>query len=217
MKLRKLVLALVTLFSVTAMAQEDLGIERYKHNEYYEGYVVDLSGKKTEGYIRFYNRESIQKNVTFYLDKNNKKTKIKYKVKDLKEYKFGDRIYQPVPYAGSINKSIRGLYLMEDGCIQKYMFYDYDKDQSSIKKKDSESIEEYYARLYPPTMLITKRGSEEVRAEEWFLLGFAKKMVDLVGDNAELSDKITNKEKGYKAISGSIGKIVSEYNASCSM
>lgn len=218
MNLKKLLLAIVT-FSTMALNAQDFGIEAFRGGEYYAGYVMDLNGKKTEGYIRFSDRVSIQSKVVFYLDKNNKKTKIKYNSKDLKEYKLADRLYRCVPYSGEMGKSTRGLYLIEDKCIEKYMFYELKQSEKSIDKRDTESMEEYKARIYPSWVVYKKKGTNLVKGEEYYLIGFVKKMLALIGDNAALSAKISNKEKGYKALSGdgTIEKIINEYNDACKM
>ena len=43
-------------------------------------------------------------------------------------------------------------------------------------------------------------------------LGYKKKMMKLLGDYTELSDKIAAKEKGYKFLDGKTNEVVHEYN-----
>ena len=58
-----------------------------------------------------------------------------------------------------------------------------------------------------------KNGDEYPKTNDYFALGFAKKMAEYISDNDVLSSKVKNKEKGYKMLQ--ILKIIDEYNAAC--
>ena len=88
------------------------------------GYIVDASGKKTEGYIKYQNRYTMQNEVLFYTDKDDKKSKQDLKTKDLKEYMVADKLYHCINYSGGLSGSaIRANLVVEDGCITQYVWY----------------------------------------------------------------------------------------------
>ena len=65
MKLKVTLLSLFAVFSISIFAQ-DWSTDVYKYGEEYPGYVIDASGKKIEGYIKYQNRYEMQNSVLFF-------------------------------------------------------------------------------------------------------------------------------------------------------
>ena len=206
-------LLLSTFIGTFAFAQ-DWSSDVYKFREQYPGYVITASGEKIEGYIEYSDCYTLQKNIVFYAEKGNKKTKVKYSAEDLLEYKMADKVWHVIHYSGGLmKKPLRGNLLVNTGCIAEYRWYEQAENFSSIRKQDGESDAEYHARLYPSTVLYLKKGDEYPVSLDYFAFSFAKKMAEYVSDQPELSAKVANKEKGYGMIS--LLDIIAEYNKNC--
>lgn len=213
MNLRTLVATGLVLLLSTAYAQ-DWSSDVYKGGELYPGYIIDADGKKTEGYIKYQNRYTMQNEVLFYTDKDDKKSKQDLKTKDLKEYKVADKLYHCINYSGGLSGSaIRANLVVEEGCITQYVWYNRAENWAILQKGASETEEEFMARMYPSVMVFMKPGDEKPRSLDYFGLSFAKKMAEYVGDNKELAKKVEDKEKGYGMLN--ILPIITEYNAAC--
>lgn len=206
--------ALFTLVNFSLFAQ-DWSTDVYKFGEQYPGYVIDKDGKKTEGFIKYRNRYVMQNDVIFFTEKGNKKTKVKYKTADLKEYKVADKLYHCINYSGGLSKkAIRANLLVKEGCIMEYVWYNRDENWTTMRKKSGESDKEFMDRMYPPkTVYYNKQNNKQPRTTDYFAMGFAKKMSEYISDNAELSKKVAGKEKGYRMLK--ILNIIAEYNESC--
>jgi hypothetical protein len=213
MNIRTLVATGLALLLSTAYAQ-DWSSDVYKGGELYPGYIIDADGKKTEGYIKYQNRYTMQNEVLFYTDKDDKKSKQDLKTKDLKEYKVADKLYHCINYSGGLSGSaIRANLVVEEGCITQYVWYNRAENWAIMQKGASETEEEFMARMYPSVMVFMKPGDEKPRSLDYFGLSFAKKMAEYVGDNKELAKKVEDKEKGYGMLN--ILPIITEYNAAC--
>ncbi|HOP43530.1 MAG: hypothetical protein R2810_09555 [Flavobacteriales bacterium] len=213
MNLRALLFSVAGLALITAHAQ-DWNPEVYRLGEKYPGYIIDADGKKTEGYIELKDRYSMQNDVEFYTDKDDKKTKQKLKSKDLKEYQVADKLYRCINYSGGLSGSaIRGNLVVEDGCITQYVWYNRAENYMIMQQGANESHEEFMARMYPSVMVFHKEGDDKPRSVDYFGLKFPQKMSEYVADNADLARKVADKEKGYGMLR--ILEIVQEYNASC--
>ncbi len=215
MKLKTLVFSAFMLTTFIMMAQTpDWSTDVYKYGTLYPGYIIDADGKKTEGFIKYRNRYSLQNNILFYTDKNDKKSKTKYKGEDLTEYKVADKLYHVIHYSGGLlKKPLRGNLVVKEGCITEYIWYDREDNYSSMRKKSGETDEEFMNRVYPPTQVFLKDGEDEVRKPAQFLVKFSEKMSEWVGDNLDLAGKVAAKEKGYKMLN--ILQIIEEYNHNC--
>lgn len=215
MKLKNLLFSAFMLTTFFMMAQTpDWSSDVYKYGEIYPGYIVDSKGNKTEGFIKYQNRYSLQNNILFYTDKDDRKSKKKYKAEDLKEYKVADKLYHVIHYSGGLlKKPLRGNLVVNEDCISEYVWYDRDENYSTMRKQSGETQEEFLNRLYPPTTLFLKDGEEEVRTIASFALKFSKKMSEWIGDNLDLAGKVAAKEKGYKVLN--LLQIIDEYNESC--
>ena len=199
---------------LSAVSAQDWSSSVYKGGELYPGYIVDAEGKKTEGYIKFQNRYTMQNEVLFYTDKDNKKTKQDLKTKDLKEYKVADKLYHCINYSGGLlSSAIRANLVVEEGCITQYVWYNRAENWAIMQKGANETEEEFMARMYPSVMVFMKPGDEKPRSLDYFALKFADKMAEYVGANKELAKKVADKEKGYGMLN--ILPIITEYNAAC--
>ena len=137
MKLKTLLLT-VSVFAVTIINAQDWTSDTYKYGQQYAGYIIDSKGKKIEGFIKYQNRYTMQNQVMFYGEKDNKKTKQKYSTSDLKEYMVGDKLYHCIHYSGGLmKKPIKANLLVEDGCIAEYRWYDRDDNYLSMRKKSN--------------------------------------------------------------------------------
>lgn len=208
---KKLLVSLVALSAFVSFSQ-DWDPSIYKQGEQYPGYVIDNKGNKIEGYIKYTNRSSIQSIVYLYKEKDNRKTKTRYKAKDLKEYKMADKMYHCIAYSGGLSKkAIRGNLLVEDGCISYYKWYN--GSDIPARRNPGENYEAYMNRIYPPVTVYRNTNTNVIKTNDSFILGFAKRMSAFVKDDAELAAKVKGKEKGYRMLS--IMKIMEEYNTNC--
>ena len=213
MKLKSL---LFSAFMLTAfiMVAQDWSTDVYKYGTLYPGYVIDEDGKKTEGFIKYQNRYSLQNDLLFYTDKDNKKSKVKYKTQDLTEYMVADKLYHVIHYSGGLlKKPLRGNLVVNDGCITEYVWYDRADDHLQMRKTGGETDNEFLDRKYPPSQLFLKDGEEEVKKPAKFLLKFSEKMAEWIADDLDLAGKVAAKEKGYKMLN--LLQIIDEYNENC--
>lgn len=213
MKIKGLLLALIAFMGMTASAQ-DWSSDVYKIGEEYPGYIIDTKGKKTEGFIKYRTRYSMQNEVHFFTEKGNKKTKVKFKAADLKEYMVADKLYHCINYSGGLMaKPIKANLVVKEGCIMEYVWYDRADNFMTMQRTSGESDEDFYARMYPRSTVYYKPGDDKPVTTDYFALKFAKKMAEYVASNKELSAKVAAKEKGYKMLS--ILSIIEEYNTAC--
>jgi hypothetical protein len=209
--MKGIILALFAFVAINASAQ-DWSNDVYKQGDIYPGYMIDKAGKKTEGFIEMRNRYAMQNTILFYSDKNNKKSKLKIKSETLSEYSVAEKTWRCINYSGGLSKkTIKGNLLVEDGCISTYAFYTYESGVNT--RLEGETSEMFANRKYPKTIVLHKVGDEKPVTEDYFLLGFVKKMAEYIAANEELAQKVLNKEKGYKLFS--IDAIMDEYNEQC--
>jgi hypothetical protein len=212
MKLKAILFSAFMLSSLIMLAQPVWSSDLYQYGELYPGYIIDAAGKKTEGFIKYTDRVSLQTDILFYPDKNDKKTKIKYSAEDLTEYMMADKVYHVIHYSGGLfTKPLNGNLLVADGCIKQYMHYK--KETDPVTKSPTEAQTEYEARLYPSTVIFKKDGNDEVKSSADMGIGFAKDMPAWIEDQPELAEKVANKEKGYGFLQ--MHAVIDEYNANC--
>ena len=210
----RILLSTVLLIATTASNAQDWSSDVYRSGELYPGYIIDATGKRTEGFIKLQNRYTMQNEVLFYTDKDDKKSKQDLKTKDLKEYKVADKLYHCINYSGGLSGSaIRANLVVKEGCIVEYVWYNREENWALMQKGASETEEEFMARVYPSVMVYMKPGDEKPRSLDYFGLKFADKMSEYVADNKDLAKKVADKEKGYGMLN--IQPIIAEYNAAC--
>jgi hypothetical protein len=203
--MRKTVIAgFFILINLLAFGQ-DWSPDIYRVGEKYPGYIIKNDGTKIEGYLLAYGRCALnpftpdnQTKVTFYSNPNDKKTKIDYKPEDLKEYVIADKHYVTMNYSGGLfDKPVRFVLVRKEGRIKTCVWYEMDPNQASTGKPYIEKE-------------VLQKGDEKPIEVTSLVLGFVKKMSELVKEYPELVAKITNKEKGYNVLN--IDKIILEYN-----
>ena len=205
---------MLAIIGITNIVAQDWSSSVYKPGTRYPGYLITSKGDTLNGYIKYTDRYQLQNTVEFYLDKDDKKSLTKYKAQDLTEYKMADKTYHVIRYSGGMMKEpLKGNLLVNAGCISEYVWYNKAENFYSLRMSPNETQEEFEARLYPPKQLYHKAGDKYPMTLEDFALGFRKKMADYVKDQAELSKRIADGEKGYGLLN--IDAIIAEYNANC--
>lgn len=213
MKIKVWGVALFVLFSLTVNAQ-DWSTDVYKYGESYEGYVIEKSGKKIEGFIKYRNRFAMQEDIIFYKDKDNPSSKKKYMPEDLKEYKVGDKLYHCINYSGGATLgTIKANLFIADGCIKTYTWYDRADSYNSLQKREGESDEDFGNRMFPPSTVYFKEGDGMAVNDAYFEANFEKNMAAYISDNKELSKKVKSGASGYHFIN--IADIFAEFNKGC--
>ena len=178
--------ALVLLTSANLSAQD------YRVGQIYEGYIIKNDGSRVEGFIRY---GSLQQNsgiCEFYTDKNNRKTRKKYKVKDIAGYKVGSEEYISVVFRSVLKQRVFAK-IESKGHIMVL----------AIAEPSSENPGTY------EYVMGLKKGDEDAIGVARFVR-FAKQMSEYISDYEELAEKVKNKEKGYRLLS--MMEIIEEYN-----
>ena len=189
------------LLSMSIHAQDWAG---YRVGVIYPGYIIKTDGTKIEGYLEAQDKatsadspfgNSNQSRVVFFTDPKDKKSKVIYKPEDLTEYQIADKTYRSINYSGGlISKPLRFVLLVKDGEIAQYCWYEKEGNYPNINVTEKEVFQKKGGKTFDGTVLI----------------GFAKKMSEIVSDYPELSQKIANHENGYSA--ANIYNIIEEYN-----
>lgn len=189
----------------------DLEIEK---NRQYEGYIVDLSGDTTHGFIQFADRVTIQEQVYFFLEKSNKKTDTLLFPADLLWYHFLNKTYQCINYSGGLSSQlIKGNLVLERNCISKYVWFRYADNFASQHKAADESNSDFMERLYPSNEVYYHLKQRKSVTLDHFILDFERRMADFLVENEELVAKIRKRDRGYG--SNDVLDIIAEYNESC--
>ncbi len=192
------IIALVIIFvfsSGNANAADELRIG-YK----YPGYIIKNNNDTIYGYIKYNNVVKNQKKCEFFKNEMDKKPSKVYSTKDLKGYLVSSTLYKTINYSGGLfSKPLRFLEVSKDGELTMFVFY----EEGSIP----------YNTERPTTMVYYKwhdKNFPKPITNEKFAFSFAKKVSKYVADNKELSNKVKNKEKGYKLVN--LYEIIDEYN-----
>lgn len=164
---------------------------KYELFEFYEGYIITETGEKQRGYIRYLDESDRYEKVVF--KKEHKGKKQRFKAKDIAGYKVADVVYHAIQYEDIPFKSNRFLVLEKEGCLNLYSYRKLNNGAWEAEK-------------------ILKNKDRAVTTQK-FVLGFAKKMAEMVADDKELASKIRNKEKGYSLLN--MEAIIDEYNSRC--
>jgi len=194
----------------------DWSPELYRVGKMYPGYIIKLDGDTVQGFIKADSRCSIggigssnQNSAAFYLNETDKKPVEKYKPGEIKGYKVADKVYESITYSGGLMKKPNFNIVVSDGKIRVYEWYSTVENYMSLHQQSGESWQDYDNRCYETKTLFAKDPTEPI---ELGMLGmqFAKKMPELISDNAEMAKKVADKEKGYKFID--MFAVVEEYN-----
>jgi hypothetical protein len=179
------VLAAFVLLMTTNLVAQD-----YISNNFYEGYVVQNDGSRLEGFILYGTLEQNKSEVTFYTDKKNRKTKQKFKTKDVAGYKVGSEEYISVTYRSVLKQQVFAK-VESKGHIMVL----------GVAEPSQEGGWAYTMAL--------KKGDEDAIGTARFI-NFAKQMSEFVEDYEELAKKVADKESGYRLLS--MMAIIEEYN-----
>jgi len=215
MKMLKLFGLLTLICPVIGTAQEDtLALER---GTIYPGYIITSDNDTIEGWVLNINLWLNQQMTFYYDDPDNHDGRIKYKAKELKGYRVGNRIYDHMKYEGKYSSHKHNFFLREiDGPMSCYVWY-YDPDRSKLSPVDMSLDDLSDALLFDEDelstqLLIRNTDGEIVNLDQLkYLVNFDKNMSKLVSDYPELSEKVRNKEEGYKWINAK--EIIAEYNS----
>lgn len=196
-KTKVLAIAIFALFSsyasIAQMGTDDFTYSNYRYGERYEGYVVTTAGDTLKGFIEYRNETENQEKCLFYDNPTSLKPTQKYTPKDLKAWSVADKFYTTAAH-GLITKEKNFILVVSLGHIRKMKWYWYD-DQKFPKELKTDDL--------------LQKGDEKPVSPAKFIM-FAKNMSEFVSDDAELSTKVKNKEKGYGLIH--MEDILKEYN-----
>jgi hypothetical protein len=195
----------------------DWSPEIYQVGKKYPGYIIQLNGDTVHGFLKADNRCSIggigssnQNTAEFYLNESDKKPVDKYKPDEIKGYMIADKLYESISYSGGLLKKPNFNLVITDGAIRVYEWYSTVENYSLIQKQSGEDWKAYDARRFETKTIVAKDPSSPI---EYGILGmqFAKKMPELIADNAEMAKKVADKEKGYTFLN--MFAVIEEYNA----
>lgn len=177
--------AICLIFSTNDVAAQD-----YRANSFYEGYVVKKDGSRLEGFILYGTMEQNKGLAVFYTDKNNRKTKQKFKTKDIAGYKVGSEEYISVTYRSVLKQRVFAK-VESKGQIMVL----------SVAEPGENGAWSYNMAL--------KKGDEDAIGTARFI-NFAKQMSQYISDYEALATKVKNKEKGYRLLA--MLDIIAQYN-----
>ena len=184
---------LLCLFLIVFLGTHINAQEKYELFEFYEGYIITKTGKKQPGYIKYLDERDRYEKVIF--KKKHKSKKQRFKAKDIAGYKVADVVYHAVQYEDIPFKSNRFLVLEKKGCLSLYSYRKFNNGAWETEK-----------------ILMNKDAAVTSKK---FVLGFAKKMAEMIENDEELASKVRNKEKGYSLFN--MEAIIDEYNNRCNL
>lgn len=211
-----LVLSATTFAQETIASSADWDPKVYQVGKKYPGYVITNEGDTVNGFIKAQMRCAIagvgnsnQNEVEFFTHEEDKKATVKYKPDDIKGYKIADKVYESISYSGGLMKKSNFNLVITDGAIRVYEWYSTKEGFSMINQQSGESWKDYDARRFDTKTIIAKDPSAPME-HSTLGLSWAKKMPDLISDNADMAKKVANKESGYKFIN--MFEVIDEYN-----
>ncbi|WP_343605704.1 hypothetical protein [Fluviicola sp.] len=212
----------VMLLSVMTYAQEtisstaDWDPKVYEVGKKYPGYVITLDGDSIQGFLKAKTRcsngglgASNQNEAEFYAHEEDKKPTAKYKPGEIKGYKIADKVYESINYSGGLLKKPNFNLVVTDGAIRVYEWYATKDNYNTVVKQSGESWKAFDARRFDTKIIIAKDPTAPMEHSS-LGLSFAKKMPELIADNPDMAQKVTNKESGYKFLN--MFAVIDEYN-----
>lgn len=217
-----LTLALAASMSVFSQNDEnssmaDWSPEVYQVGKMYPGYIIKLDGDTIQGFLKADSRcssngmgSSNQNRAEFYLKETDRKPAEKYKPDDIKGYMIADKVYESINYSGGMFKKANFNLVVEDGAIRLYEWYSTVENFSMLSRQSGETWQAFDARRYIINLIVAKDPTDPI---DFSMLGlsFKKKMPPLIEDNAEMAQKVADKEKGYTFLNAF--EVIKEYNA----
>lgn len=206
-------LGLLCLIGLNVSAQ-NWSTENFTYGELYPGYIITSEGERIGGFIKYRNRYVMQNEVIFYRDKEDPKTKKKYKPENLKEYKVADKVYHILNYTGSaLTTGKRALLIVNSGCISEYVWYERADGYNHLLQGKNESNEDFAKRKYPESIVFYKSGDDVPVEPTFFEEKFTKKMTAYIADNKSLASQVKSEKRSYGV--PVIRSIFEEYNVGC--
>lgn len=203
MNTKSFLLALVLVTAHTIMAQ-NFDPQIYTVGKKYPGYVIKLNNDTVRGFIEAKERATIgglgysnQNRCEFYLNENDRKATEKYGPKDIKGYMLADKFYKSIPYSGGLVKSNNFVLQTMSGRISRYVDYTTKEGFVNMNQGAGESQEDFDKRRYDIADVYQKLDEDPVTWTK-IVMSYAKVVSAMMSDYPELSEKIKNKEKGYK-------------------
>jgi hypothetical protein len=194
----------------------DWSPEIYQVGKMYPGYIIQLNGDTTHGFLKAGARcavgglgNSNQNQAEFYLYETDKKPVDKYSPTDIKGYLIGDKLYESIAYSGGLLKKPNFNLVETEGAIRIFFWYSTVENFMMIQQQSGESLEDYDARRYQTSTVVSKPGLDPIEYA-MLAMGFAKKMPEFIADYPALATKVAEKESGYKSLD--IFKVIEEYN-----
>jgi len=218
-KLRNIFTAIIILMGIKGTAQGipviPLTPPEMVCEKLYPGVIVLKKGDTLKGYIRWINRQANQRRLMYYKNNDSKTKAITIRSIGVKSYTINNQVYenvQPEKDKAFLDPDVL-LYKVLDGGICLYQVYcdtiglrfkqKNDSNFYDVCRKDSECSKILYAY---------KKGEKAANLSDGFAFGmnYKENMSKLVSENADLSKKVLEKEKGYRMIHRD--KIILEYN-----
>lgn len=187
-----------------------------KRGEVLPGFVIDLQGDTTRGYLLNINLWMNQHMTFFYTTPDDAESRVKYKPREIRAYQVGNRYYESMKYPFNYSIYPYNFVLRKlDGPVRYYVWY-YDEDRAKLMSPDIGIADLAKAFLFNEDELwkdeFARKGDGEfIPFDLKFLIKFAKNMAAFVADDKELAQKVSDKVKGYQNVD--IEKIIREYNA----
>jgi len=199
-------------FCATAFGQD--GVEwfsdEFLQGGIYPGFVFELKGDTTKGFIEYKSRTDMQNKVVFYRDLNDKKSKVIIKPETVRGYKVAGKEYRAIHYSGGLSAGpVKFLLIKKVGRISLYTWFDEADNYHTMRKGSYETQAAYEVRLYPSKEIVAKLNEKPI---ELSLLGmsYTKKFSEMTADYPEFSKKVADEEEGYGSVK--IYENIDEYN-----
>ncbi len=213
-KLRNVFFCVFAICVANSVNAQNWNPNNFSYGELYPGYIVKADGERIGGHIKYRNRYVMQNEIIFYRDKDDIKTKKKYKPEDLKEYKVADKVYHCLNYTGSaLTEGKSALLVVKNGCVSEYVWYERADGYNHLLQGKNESDEDFARRKYPETVVFYKSGDDVPVELNYFEEKFTKKMAAYIGENKALSSDVKSKKFSYGL--PAVRQIMKTFNESC--
>lgn len=199
--MKKMLLLAFLASTFSALRGQDWSGKVYVIGKIYPGYYVTNAGDTVHGYFYHGNQSGNQQSCIYYKNEMDTRATSTFKPEDITSYMMADKLYRSIHYSGGLlDKPLRFNLVTKDGAITEFNFY----DETGARETDGS---------WKYDVVYYKAGdanNPKPETMQYFGIGFAKKMSEYVADDADLSKKVSDKEKGYGMLQ--IDKIIEEYN-----
>jgi hypothetical protein len=208
---RLIFITVILLSGILTRAQNDTNL--LQRGTIYPGYIIELEGDTVYGFILNSNLWYNQVMVFYYADSSDRENRIKYKAKDVKGYKVGNRNYDSYKHPATYSTHAYNFFLRKiTGPINYYIWY-YDPDKGNLMEPVLTMEGLASALLFAESELWTQEVAQKGNDDpvDLNIIGFAKTLSGIIKDDPELARKVKDKETGYKSTDAA--KIIQEYNS----